>query len=89
MAKSQEEKLLRLTVYVDETSGEFCHCAGEFYKTCPLRAAHDLPCTDAFVRVTPIIRDEKSSEANVIIRSIDKELRKLNHSIRDLKKIKY
>lgn len=70
MRKSDGE-CLKLTVFVDKEQDIFCHCSGNFYKVCPLRAANDLDCYEAVVRISPIDTDDELTDAEQILKSIN------------------
>lgn len=82
-----DPKSLRMTVFYDEDTDEFCHCTGDFYKTCPLRAAHDLPCKDSIVRISPVAPNDDPKAARET-RSLDASLGDLKHSLRKLHELK-
>lgn len=65
-------------VYFDEETGALCQCKGNFWKTCPLRAANDLPCKESIISITPVDRSDEDSE------SLDKALLGFSDRIRDL-----
>lgn len=86
MSDSPKPISLKRTVFYDEDTGEFCSCEGEFYKTCALRVINQLPCTESIVRISPVIRDVPPEKADKITRSIDKELKELEHALRSINK---
>lgn len=75
---------LKKTVYIDPDSGNVCQCAGDFFKTCPLKAANDLKCKEAIVSITFIERDQEVEKASKSIRSLDPALKTLRDPLRDL-----
>ena len=77
---------IKRTVLYDADSGTLCHCDGDFWKTCSLRVAGNLPCGEAIVSITPIVRDEDSSPASSGVRSLDQSLAKLTDGLRSLEK---
>lgn len=72
------------TVYVEPESGNVCQCMGDFYKTCPLKAANNLKCREAIVSITYIERDQEIEEVSESIRAIDPSLKTLKDPLRDL-----
>ena len=77
---------LKRTVFYDEESGELCQCEGEFWKTCSLRVANELPCQEAIVSITPINRNREGDPAPSSVRSIDTALADLEDGLRHLNK---
>jgi hypothetical protein len=57
--ESAKEVIIDKRVFVIDEDGNLCSCKGDFYKTCPLRAANDLPCQEAVFRIMPITRAEE------------------------------
>jgi len=76
---------IQRTVLYDEETGQMCCCEGNFWKTCSLRVASDLPCTEAIVSITPIERGETDPAENTL-RSLDVTLAKLTDSLRHIGK---
>jgi hypothetical protein len=74
---------LKRTVLYDENTGHICQCSGDFWKTCSLRVMHDLPCTEAILTITPIVRDEVDPADNAV-RSVDEKLSQLTDGLRAL-----
>lgn len=75
-------RLLR-TVYFDEDSGAFCQCQGSFWKTCPLRAANDLPCRESILSITPVERSTGSLVPDSIS-SLDEAFQEVTDKLLDL-----
>lgn len=74
---------LRRTVLYDSETGSFCSCEGSFWKTCSLRVIGQLPCQDAIVSITPVVRPE-ADPAEPEVRSIDESLSELTDGLRNL-----
>jgi len=74
---------LMKTVFYDEATGEFCQCDCEFFKTCTLRIVHDLPCQEAILSITPVVRNS-STLADSAVRSLGKAVESLQHDIRSI-----
>lgn len=81
---SETVRIFRVVFY-DEETGEFCQCRGGFWKTCPLRAANDLPCKESVVSITPVDRSDVDNSADPIT-SLDSKLKNLNDKLKALHK---
>jgi len=71
-------------VYYDEDTGAICQCRGNFWKTCPLRAAHDLPCTESVISITPVDRSESADLVDDQVRSIDEQFKDVADKLKSL-----
>lgn len=49
--------LEKVAVVIGDT---FCFCDKEFSKTCSVRALKNLDCKESIIRITPIIRDDRT-----------------------------
>ncbi len=76
---------VKRTVLYDTATGHICQCDGGFWKTCALRVANDLPCQEAIISITPIIRDDTDLAA-ASVRALDDSLAGLTDGLRKLKK---
>ena len=74
----------RRTVFIDVETDTFCSCAGDFYKVCPLRAAQNLDCFEAVVRISPIRRSSEEFDADELTKSLDESLKGLKSSLKGL-----
>lgn len=74
---------IKRTVCYDAAAETFCHCAGDFWKTCSLRVIHNLPCKEAIVSITPITRGDTDPADNGV-RSLDQSLAQLSDGLRSL-----
>lgn len=72
---------IKRTVYYEEDTGIFCSCSGDFWKTCSLRVANQLPCQESIVSITPIDRTV-IDPADSGTRSLDETLANLRDSLR-------
>lgn len=81
--KQNKDISVKKTVLFLEAEGIFCHCDGDYYKTCPLKNANDLPCQEAIIGIHFIDRNSEDL-ADPVIRSLNSEFNKLKHSIRHL-----
>lgn len=59
-----KEVIVDTRVFVIDEAGNLCSCKNEFYKTCPLRAANNLPCQEAIFRIMPIQRTNQKESDN-------------------------
>lgn len=75
---------LKKIVYVDPDSNNICQCAGDFFKTCPLKAINNLKCREAIVSITFIERDQEVEKASEAIRALDPVLKTLMDPMKDL-----
>ena len=80
---SKDRISLRRTVLYSEEDNTFCSCEGKFWKTCSLRVIGQLPCVEAIVTITPLVRTE-ADPAKPEVRSIDESLTKLTDGLRSL-----
>ncbi len=80
---------LKLTVYYNKEDEVFCHCSGDFYKTCSLRQINELPCKESIVSISPIERDASDYDAQESIRSMNENLSDLQHSLRGISETGY
>lgn len=79
-----ERVSVKRTVFYDEDTGEICTCSGKFWKTCSLRVAAGLPCREAIVSITPVVRNDVDP-APLATRSVDEALAGLTDQLRSLK----
>lgn len=80
---------IKRTVLYDADTGNICQCEGNFWKTCSLRVAGNLPCQEAIISITPILREETDPAADSV-KALDKSLADLTDGLRKLeKKIKF
>jgi len=76
---------IKRTVLYDTDSGILCQCDGDFWKTCSLRVAGNLPCQEAIISITPIVREEADPASNDV-RALDRTLANLTDGLRELEK---
>jgi hypothetical protein len=76
---------IKRTVLYDADSGSVCQCDGDFWKTCSLRVAGNLPCQEAIISITPIVREE-ADPASTGVKALDKSLADLTDGLRRLEK---
>lgn len=74
---------VKRTVHYDAETEVLCHCDGDFWKTCSLRVAHKLPCKEAIISITPIVRGD-TDPADEGVRSLDQSLAQLSDGLRSL-----
>ena len=76
-----ESKVLEKIVLVDGEN--VCMCDTQFYKTCVARIAGNLSCSEAVVRITPIVRDTGLSEDGsfTVAKTLDKELSNIKNAL--------
>ena len=74
---------IKRTVFYDGDTGHICQCSGNFWKTCALRVANELPCQEAIVSITPIVRED-TDPADSGVRALDKSLADLTDGLRRL-----
>ncbi len=86
MRETKDPVRLLRTVYFDKETGEFCQCSGDFWKTCPLRVANQLPCQESILSITPVDRENKEHLVEDSLRSLDKELKNLTNKLYQLPK---
>lgn len=77
--------LLRRTIFYDKESETLCSCSGNFYKTCALRLANNLPCEESFVHISPIKRENETDPTDDVL----KALNELNKKITGFNKLKF
>lgn len=74
----------RTVLYVVDT-GHICQCDGDFWKTCVLRVANELPCQEAIISITPIIREDADPAVDSV-RALDSKLADLTDGLRKMEK---